>query len=226
MTEKEFKENGTDTRKELRPGRVLMTLGLILVLGAGGITAYNLWDESRAETASEEVLAELLPEIPVKNEETPAADGRPAAEQPKPVPMWVLNPDLQMPEVMVNGDAYIGTVEIPSLSLTLPVMSDWDYTKLKTAPCRYAGSAYHDDLVICAHNYRKHFSRIKWMNSGDAVNFTDTDGNVFRYTVADVEVLNPTATEAMTSGDWDLTLFTCTTGGQTRFALRCDRLEQ
>ncbi len=105
-------------------------------------------------------------------------------------------------------------------------MSDWDYTKLKKAPCRYAGSAYHDDLVICAHNYRKHFSRIKWMNSGDAVNFTDTDGNVFHYAVADVEVLNPMATEAMTSGDWDLTLFTCTTGGQTRFALRCDRLEQ
>lgn len=224
MTEKEFNGNGTDARKELRPGRVLMTLGLLLVLGAGGITAYNLWDESRAEAASEEVLAELLPEIPVT--ETAATGGRLAAEQPKPVPMWVLNPDLQMPEVMVNGDAYIGTVEIPSLSLTLPVMSDWDYTKLKTAPCRYAGSAYHDDLVICAHNYRKHFSRIKWMNSGDAVNFTDTDGNVFRYTVADVEVLNPTATEAMTSGDWDLTLFTCTTGGQTRFALRCDRLEQ
>lgn len=217
-------ENGTAPQKELRPGRVLMTLGLILVLGAGGITAYNLWDESRAEAASEEVLTELLTEIPVA--ETKTADGRPAAEQPKPVPMWVLNPDLQMPEVMVNGDAYIGTVEIPSLSLTLPVMSDWDYTKLKTAPCRYAGSAYHDDLVICAHNYRKHFSRIKWMNSGDAVNFTDTDGNVFRYTVADVEVLNPMATEAMISGDWDLTLFTCTTGGQTRFALRCDRLEQ
>ena len=222
MTEKELNDNGTDTRKELRPGRVLMTLGLLLVLGAGGITAYNLWDESRAEAASENVLAELLPEIPVK--ETEGADGKTA--EAKPVPAWVLNPDLSMPEVMIDGEAYIGTVEIPSFSLTLPVMSDWDYAKLKTAPCRYSGSAYHDDMVICAHNYRKHFSRIKWMHPGEAVNFTDTDGNVFRYTVADIEVLNPMATEAMTSGDWDLTLFTCTTGGQTRFALRCDRLEQ
>ena len=220
MTEKELNDNGTDTRKELRPGRVLMTLGLLLVLGAGGITAYNLWDESRAEAASEQVLTELLPEIPAVDHSDPGQ------EEAKPIPMWVLNPDLPMPEIMIDGDAYIGTVEIPSLSLTLPVMSDWDYTKLKKAPCRYAGSAYRDDLVICAHNYRKHFSRIKWMNSGDVVNFTDTDGNVFHYTVADVEVLNPMATEAMTSGDWDLTLFTCTTGGQTRFALRCDRLEQ
>lgn len=44
------------------------------------------------------------------------------------------------------------------------------------------------------------------------------------------EVLQPTQIEKMTvksSGDdWDLTLFTCTTGGQARYALRCVRTDK
>ncbi|MGN0969549.1 MAG: sortase, partial [Evtepia sp.] len=51
--------------------------------------------------------------------------------------------------------------------------------------------------------------------------FTDADGNQFRYTVAQVETLAKTAVEEMAAGDWDLTLFTCTLGGQTRVTVRC-----
>ena len=36
-----------------------------------------------------------------------------------------------------------------------------------------------------------------------------------------METLMPTAVEEMESGDWDLTLFTCTVGGRTRVAVRC-----
>jgi len=201
-----------------------MGLGLLLILGAGGICAYNIWDETRADAVSREVLSELIPEIPV-TEPAEAGAGADGQENAKPIPSWVLNPDLAMPEILIDGEAYIGTVTIPALDITLPVMSDWDYEKLKKAPCRYSGSAYKDDLVICAHNYRKHFSGIKGLLPGEKVIFTDTDGNEFRYAVSDVEILNPTALEDMTSGDWDLTLFTCTTGGQTRFTLRCERTE-
>ena len=214
-------KNGAGSRKGVRVSRVLMGLGILMLLGAGGICAYNIWDESRADAASREVLSALIPEIPAA--ETGDTD---SGEKPsKPIPSWVLNPDLAMPEVMIDGEAYIGTVGIPALDLTLPVMSSWDYEKLKTAPCRYSGSAYKDDMVICAHNYRRHFSGIKWLMPGESVVFTDADGNVFRYTVSDIEILDPMELKEMTSGDWDLTLFTCTTGGQTRFALRCERTE-
>jgi len=221
----DLKKRGAETDNRFSPGKVLMALGLAMILGAGAICAYNIWDESRAEAASQKVLTGLLPEIPV-SEDADAVSGESGREKAKPIPAWILNPDLEMPEVQVDGEACIGTIGIPALDLTLPVMSSWDYEKLKTAPCRYSGSAYKDDMVICAHNYRKHFSRIKGLLPGDEVNFTDAAGNIFRYKVSDVEILGPTAVEAMTSGDWDLTLFTCTTGGQTRFTLRCDRTEQ
>lgn len=46
------------------------------------------------------------------------------------------------------------------------------------------------------------------------------DGNVFTYKMVEQETLLPTSIDAMESGDWDLTLFTCTVGGQSRVTIR------
>jgi len=51
------------------------------------------------------------------------------------------------------------------------------------------------------------------------------DGNVFAYKVVETETLSPFSIEEMTTGDWDLTLFTCTVGGQNRVAVRCERMQ-
>lgn len=64
-------------------------------------------------------------------------------------------------------------------------------------------------------------SQLKNLRSGDTICFTDADGNPFFYQVAELEVLDGTAVEEMTAGDWQLTLFTRTYGGQSRVAVRC-----
>jgi len=145
-----------------------------------------------------------------------AEDG--AARQPA----FVLNPEMEMPTEKINGNYYIGVLEIPSLGLELPVMSDWSYPRLRIAPCRYKGSAYSGDLIIAGHNYARHFSGIKRMSPGDEVRFTDADGNLFLYKVAELETLGGADVEKMQSGDWELTLFTCTYGGRSRVAVRCE----
>lgn len=94
---------------------------------------------------------------------------------------------------------------------------------MRISPCRYEGAAYLDNMVICGHSYRTHFRSLKELSAGDAVSFTDTDGNKFNYQVTGIEILNADAVEEMLSGDWDLTLFTCTTGGVSRVALRCSK---
>lgn len=50
---------------------------------------------------------------------------------------------------------------------------------------------------------------------GDPVYFTGMNGTRWRYQVAERTVLAATAVEEMTSGAYDLTLFTCTYGGQS-----------
>lgn len=96
---------------------------------------------------------------------------------------------------------------------------------MKVSPCRYEGSVYLNNMVICGHNYNTHFGTLKDLEKGDLLTFTDMDGNVFWYQVMVIEILQPTAVEEMVSGDWDLTLFTCTTGGATRVTIRCDKAE-
>lgn len=62
---------------------------------------------------------------------------------------------------------------------------------LRKGPCRYAGSAYTNNLVIAGHNYRQHFGPIRNLSYGDVVRLVDMDGNVFRYEVVDMETIPP-----------------------------------
>ena len=82
------------------------------------------------------------------------------------------------------------------------------------------------DLVLMAHNYKKHFGPIRRLKAGDPVTFTDMDGVAWEYRVVAQEILGADAVEDVTGGEYDLTLFTCTYGGENRITVRCDRVEK
>lgn len=75
--------------------------------------------------------------------------------------------------------------------------------------------------MVAGHNYRSHFGKLANLSPGDPVTFTDMEGSAFSYIVMELETLPADAVEEMTSGDWDLTLFTCTLDGQSRITVRC-----
>ena len=205
-------------------GKLCTALGLLLLLAALGLTAYNLWLDARASMSVDVVLERLTPTLSSRQSELPPLSSGEALEEAF-VPDHVLNPEMAMPEENIDGRSYIGVLDIPALELSLPIISEWSYDALQIAPCRYSGSAYLDNLVIAGHNYRSHFASLPQLQPGDSVTFTDMDGNVFSYEVSSLETLSPYAISDMTSGDWDLTLFTCTVGGQSRLAIRCDHAE-
>lgn len=126
----------------------------------------------------------------------------------------------EMPTMDIDGQTYIGYLEIPTIGVTLPVMSDWSYPKLRIAPCRYWGTIYDGSLVIMAHNYERHFGRISSLNLGDPVQFVDAEGNIYRYVVAAQETLERRDMRRMIDNEYDLTLFTCTYGGAKRITVR------
>ena len=202
-------------------GTSMILLGLLLIAVALFLTAYNLYDEQRAEQSALQVIDRLEDYLPL---EVPTeASTEPIVEQapmPNDAPDYVLCPDMEMPVETINGIDYIGVLQIPSLELELPIASEWNYPKLKTAPCRYSGSAYLNNMIICAHNYSSHFGKLKNLSEEDVATFTDMAGNVFIYKMVERETLNPSDIEEMEDGDWDLTLFTCTVGGKTRVTIR------
>ena len=209
-------------------GKICTGIGLLLLAAALFLTAYNLWSDAMAAISIDIVLEQLTPELETAEEKAeislPALPSGESLEEAY-IPDYILNPEMEMPVEEIDGQQYIGVLRIPALSLELPVISEWSYPSLQIAPCRYAGSAYLNNMVIAAHNYYSHFGYLKNLSQGDEVIFTDMDGNVFRYEVAELETLSPFAIEEMTSGDWALTLFTCTVGGQSRVTVRCERME-
>lgn len=188
-------------------GYLCMICGAALVLAALVLFIYNREEARRAEESVEEILPKIMEHF--KEQQT--ADTDPY--------------DPAMTEVEIGGYSYVGCLTIPSLELTLPVMSEWEDSRLKLAPCRYAGSTKTGDLVIAAHNYKRHFGTLSHLSKKDTVLFTDMDGVTTRYEVAEVEILQPFAVEEMTAGEYDLTLFTCTYGGRSRVTVRCRRLK-
>lgn len=179
------------------------------------LTSYNILDEKRASA----IVGTTLDNIEIY-----IAENGDINNSEIEYPDYLFYPEMEMPVVDVDGQLYIGTLLIPSLDVELPIISSWDYEKLKIAPCRYAGSAYTDTLVIAAHNYRSHFGQLGKLAIDDLLTFTDADGNSFQYEVVDIEMLSPMSVEDMVSGNWDLTLFTCTVGGQKRLTVRCARI--
>ena len=201
-------------------GKIFTITGLLLFAAALALSVYNLWDGYRAEQSKEKLLEEYRD----KNQNI-SDEGKQGDESDGQIPDYQLNPEMEMPEVMLeelDGAACIGVLEIPAIDLKLPVLSEWSYPLLKKAPCRYSGSAYLDNLVIAAHNYRTHFGKLKELETGDEVIFTDAAGNRFEYKVTAVEALTPQSVEDMTSGEWALSLFTCTLDGKNRVTVRCD----
>lgn len=193
-------------------GKTFMLLGLLMLLGGVVLLMYNHTQAMAAEQAS----VQLLPQIAEKIRES-------SGEDPENLQNHFNYMDVTMTEVEIDGHLYIGYLSVPVLELELPVMSGWDYPSLQIAPCRYSGTVRGEDLVLMAHNYDKHFGNIDQLELKDAVLFTDMDGVTTGYEVVAVDILAPSAVEEMTSGVFDLTLFTCTYGGQNRVTVYCDR---
>lgn len=191
-------------------GKFFIVMGLLMMGVALLLTCYNVWDEKRAEAVGMVVLNEL--EFKVANSTEDIVD-------------YEFFPDVLMPTEEVEGEEYIGILDIPVLELSLPVISEWSYPRLRIAPCRYEGSAYTKDLIIAAHNYDCHFGTLKSLALGDVLTFTDMAGNCFEYEVAEMEILDGTAVRELEQGEWDLTLFTCTLGGTNRVVIRCVEIE-
>lgn len=205
---------------------VCMVLGAALVFGALFLFVHNQRENDQAQTASVELVSQLVEQIQQENQNNPPEDNGAALLEGLEIPDAYQDPaSFAMTEVEIDGYAYIGYLSIPDLSLELPVMAGWDYPRLKIAPCRYSGTVKGEDLVLMAHNYTSHFGRISHLEQGMEVCFTDMDGVSTVYHVVAQDVLESTAVEEMTAGDYDLTLFTCTYGGESRVTVYCDRAE-
>ena len=184
-----------------KSGVILISLGAVLILAALLLFLYNRSEDRRAGQEAESLLED------VRSSMAANADPEPQEE----------------PAEEITYD-YAGVIAIPDLSLELPVIDQWNYARLKVAPCRQSGAAADGDLVIAAHNYKSHFGYLDRLEPGASVIFTDMEGTVYRYAVEEIRQLAPEDAEDVSSvfsSEYPLVLYTCTPGGKARVAVFC-----
>lgn len=186
-----------------------MTIGIILVFSAMSLLIYNNYENRKANKSSDALVESIRLSMAESESEDVTAD-----------PF-----DEEMKVREIDGYGYIGYLSVPELDIDLPVMSEWDYGRLKISPCRYYGSTKTDNLVVAAHNYRAHFGYLGNLKPGDTVVFTDMDAVTHNYKVDSVELLMPTDVDKVKEAGDDLILYTCTYGGEKRIIVRCNYVE-
>ncbi len=183
----------------------LMSVGILLIGFALGLLIYNNYENRKAQESADALIESIR--INIAENELKDVESDPFDEE--------------MTVKEIDGYGYIGYITVPRLNIDLPVMSEWDYGRLKISPCRYYGSTKTDNLVIAAHNYKVHFGYLGNLQPGDAVIFTDMDAGVHNYKVDFVELLMPTDVDKVKESGDDLILYTCTYGGAKRIVVRC-----
>lgn len=215
--------------KHSQLGNVFITIGILMIAGAIGLQVYNMWDSTRAAESSDKAL-EALHKQQEENRKHTQTESIAEDEQfiilPTDDSETEETTQTDMTAVEIDGQWYIGSIGFPALELELPVIADWDYDKMSIAPCRYYGSYLANDMVICGHNYSTFFSRLGNLQTDDDVVFTDVDGNMYVYSVKQIETLAATAIDEMNHSGYDLTIFTCNYSGYARVAVRCKFVEK
>lgn len=189
--------------------KICIYIGIIFITLAIGLSIINIIQEKKAELEASRAVNQIRIKIPNLSDEELLRQ------------TIKMNDEIGMNVLEVGGKEYIGLIDISSLNLTLPIQSNWDYTKLKSSPCRYRGSIYDNSMIIMAHNYKRHFGNLYKINPGSEIIFTDVNGLKYSYTVLGSETIDGKNVDEMINNEYDLTLFTCTYGGKSRMTIRC-----
>lgn len=113
--------------------------------------------------------------------------------------------DNTMSVLSVDGNDFVGILEMPRYESALPVSADWG--KLTRYPCRFSGSVYDCSIQIGATSQKGQYDFYREISLGDTLLFTDMEGNRFTYTVTNLRYEKHADQTALNREEAALTLF-------------------
>ena len=185
--------------------RWIQALGFLLILCGAGIVLQQQLRANAAVRAAEKTVAAMEAIMPERTEGVPDS-----------------YTNLAMPVLEVDGEDYIGIVEIPAFGVTLPVGSEWDPSAVRSRPCRFWGSVNDASLVIGGADQKGQFDFCDRIDLGAFVTVTDMTGVEFRFTVTRVDRNKHAQADWLCKDQYDLTLFARSATSLEYIAVRCD----
>lgn len=134
-------------------------------------------------------------------------------------------------EPTYQGFTVIGTIEIPKINLSYPILKEASTSAIERSVAMLYGPGPNKpgNTYIIGHNYRngQFFANNKNLSIGDKVYITDLDGQRLSYTIYDKFETTKEDTSFITrntNGARELSLQTCTDDGKLRLIIlaKCD----
>jgi len=199
-------------------GITAMLLGVLCIGLSAGLLIHNTMEEKKAAAEADYIAQALLQLIAT---ESAVPEGTILTNMPSLSTVDMDGLMFAATLIDIEGESYMGILDIPALGLSLPVNDSWSDTRLKASPCRFYGSLEEGGLVIAAHNYANHFGNIASLSKGDSLQLTDAGGNQHHYTVSEIDRVKPEDVRKVVLTEYALTLFTCDYSGSERIVVRC-----
>ena len=92
----------------------------------------------------------------------------------------------EMPVMNIDGNDFIGLIEVPERNVKLPVYSKWNEKAVRIVPCRYSGSIYDLNLIIGGTEMNGGFEFLTSLEKGETVTFTEMTGKEYTFKVDSV----------------------------------------
>ena len=227
---------------------ILIITGTVLIIAACALMIYNKVDDNMAGRRAQQLLDQMMEQMFEEEYVNTDTSQQLTSSESPPGQMNLASGDEDGEIVYTNNESSaadegeeadgdtavkkhqplnystLGVLQIPAVSLTLPVIDGWTDARGNVAPCSIAGAADPKPrrLIIAGHNLKSHFKSLIDLSVGDEVLFTAKDGTTYRYSVVEVgQCHRDNPEEVSRGGGWDITLVTCKTIRTMRTLIRC-----
>lgn len=113
--------------------------------------------------------------------------------------------DSKMAILSLDGTDFVGILEIPRCGSSLPICADWG--AISKYPCRLSGSVHDGTMQIGGTSQKGQYDFYREISVGDAIYFTDMEGNRYSYTVTGIRYEKHADQTALLGEEASLTLF-------------------
>ena len=119
----------------------------------------------------------------------------------------------------------LGEIEIPKINVKMYILDKTTNDSLNLSVTRFWGNGIHEagNFSIIGHNYKGMFRDLKELEIGDTFTLVDRTGRICTYVIYDIYIVEPedvSCIEDTLLGQREVTLITCTTGGEKRLILK------
>ena len=168
----------------------LLILGMMLIIGSVGYYAwmcYSVKENAADAKKTVDKMYLLMPEL---------TNGVPDERS-----------NTTMSSLEIDGDSFVGIIEVPVYESKLPIYASWDTDKLNRFPCRFFGSVYNKTLIIGGSENDGQFDFITQISRGDSVCITDTMGVRYTFQVSSIRRCKDISADKLLSEESSLVFF-------------------